>query len=434
MFINLLTIFLFIFSCVQSPLLGYGSDTSEEEVHTGILIVSYNLEADPERLDRIRFILASKIRETMYPKKNAYVENEEGLSRLVAIENLPLGTYKIKFLIPNTDDLFEEVPDRTIVINKNSVMRIDQNIRLKNKIPTQSSPSEPQIVHVSGGKSIIGDAVNEENINELKAKIVIISPFSIGVYPVTNTEYVNWLNQALSAGKIFYVSKADNEGQIIDKQDRLLCKTTASDPFSQISAQQKNGTIVFATLPGKESYPVINVTWIGASLYCQDSHCRLPTEAEWEKAAGVVTVKNSNSLNKFRFGFSQNEIDPSWANYKSSEVSIQHFQVLTSPVGFYNGINKTVSNNQSILTHDARSPYGAFDMSGNVWEWVSDWYDPSYYKNMPEKDPKGPDLGTLKVVKGGCYDSSADGVRITERLGLPTTHADAYTGFRIVKE
>jgi formylglycine-generating enzyme required for sulfatase activity len=105
--------------------------------------------------------------------------------------------------------------------------------------------------------------------------------------------------------------------------------------------------------------------------------------------------------------------------------------VLTTPVGFYNGINTVKKDSLSIQTKLAKSPVETFDMSGNVWEWVEDWYDETYYKNMPQDNPKGPSSGSLKVVKGGCYDSLADGVRVAERLGLLPQYSDQYTGFRI---
>lgn len=297
--------------------------------------------------------------------------------------------------------------------------------------------AEQQLSVIPEGKAIIGNATSEENINELPARIVTISPFSIGTFEVTNAQYADWLSQAFKAGKISIVKEADQRGQVIDMDGRLLFKTFEADPYSQISAQmQSNSEVNFTPLPGKNSFPVINVSWYGAYAYCLDNGCRLPTEAEWEKAAGMAPESPGRPLRKFLFGFGRNEIDPSWANYKISGVDPEYFQVQTTPVGFFNGTNNlplNVLSKSQQTTHLAKSPYGAFDMSGNVWEWVADWYDESYYEKMSDKDPQGPPNGTKKVVKGGCYDSFADGVRVSERLGLPPDHTDAYTGFRIAK-
>lgn len=305
-----------------------------------------------------------------------------------------------------------------------------------NEYPVQAIYLPVQLsVPVPAGKAIIGDPFKDEKNNELNAKIVSISAFAIGTYEVTNAQYATWLSQALKQKKIAYVEEADNRGKVIDMQGRLLFKTFAADPYSQISTQlQSADTPSFLPLPGKDSYPVINVSWYGAMAYCSDNECRLPTEAEWEKAAGMAPTAPGVPLKKYKYGFSKDTIDPTLANYKNDERIIQYFQVLTTPVGFYNGVNTLpLSPENTVLqrTQLAVSPYGAFDMSGNVWEWVLDWYDEEYYENMPEVDPQGPEKGTFKVVKGGCYDSLKDGVRVSERLALPPDYSDAYTGFRV---
>jgi formylglycine-generating enzyme required for sulfatase activity len=269
------------------------------------------------------------------------------------------------------------------------------------------------LIDIPAGKAIIG----QDN-----PKVVNLSAFSIGTYEVTNAEYADWLNEASKSGTIAYIKEADKRGQVINLRGQLLFKTFEADPYSQISVQQQSMEhLSFIPLPGKDSYPVINVTWYGALEYCKDKKCRLPTEAEWEKAAGMEKEKPGFPLKKYLFGFGRDTIDRTWANYRDTDKPIQKFQVKTTPVGFYNGINVlplSTQAKQQEQTHLAKSPYGAFDMSGNVWEWVSDWFD--------ENNDK-------KVVKGGSYDSLADGVRVTERLALPPDHSDAYTGFRIAK-
>lgn len=292
-------------------------------------------------------------------------------------------------------------------------------------------------VPVPAGRAIIGNAQSEDHIQERPAKIVTLNAFEIGIYEVTNDEYASWLNNAIKQGTVYYIDEADRQGQVIDKSNHLLFKTYEADPYSQISLRihTKNG-LSFAPLPGKGVYPVINVSWYGAAAYCRDTGYRLPTEAEWEKAAGMVPESPNSPLRKYLYGFSRDTIDASWANYKDSDRVIQYFQVLTTPVGFYNGENflpLSINNRHQLKTKLAKSPYGAFDMSGNVWEWVADWYDENYYVKMSYNNPIGPSSGVLKVVKGGCYDSLEEGVRVAERLGLPPGHTDAYTGFRVAK-
>ena len=293
------------------------------------------------------------------------------------------------------------------------------------------------MVDVPTGPAIIGKATAIKEISGNNAAVITISAFSIGTYEVTNAQMASWLNEALKKDTIVYVTEADNQGQVLDTQGRLLCKTFAADPYSQITTQRhQHDIIAFTVLPGKEQFPVINVSWYGAMAYCADNGFRLPTESEWEKAAGMAPEGHTGLLKKYIYGFGRDEIDPSWANYKATDRPIQHFQVLTTPVGFYNGANPlplTSGNARQVKTSLAKSPYGAFDMSGNVWEWVADWFTDNYVEALNSVDPNGPQSGTNKVVKGGCYDSLADGVRVTERIGLKPDHTDAFTGFRVAK-
>lgn len=291
---------------------------------------------------------------------------------------------------------------------------------------------------VAAGPSILGDPFQEGQANELPATVVDVDAFSIGTYEVTNAQYSIWLNKALKEEKIYYVGAGDKKGVVTDKQNHILFKAQIVEPLSQITSTTDSlGNINFIPVSGKDMYPVIFVSWYGAAAYCADYECRLPTEAEWEKAAGMELSKPFKPLKKFRYGFERDTIDKTWANYKDTDRPIEELTVRTRPVGFYNGINNLPLNpqeRQSIRTNNATSPVGAYDMSGNVWEWVEDWQSDTYGQNIPKTNPKGPLSGTNKIAKGGCYDSLSDGVRVAERLPLPPEHTDAFTGFRVAKD
>jgi formylglycine-generating enzyme required for sulfatase activity len=174
--------------------------------------------------------------------------------------------------------------------------------------------------------------------------------------------------------------------------------------------------------PNSDEYPVLGVNWDSAVAYTNwlsaktGKRYRLPTEAEWEKAARGTDER------RYPWG---NTIDRSLANF----VGAQPFDT-GRPVGFYDG-----SLRGDLQTKSNASPYGAFDMAGNVMEWCSDWYDRDYYRVSPRKNPKGPATGAYKVVRGGTFFLDALELRSYARSAAwPSFQAHRMIGFRAVRE
>jgi serine/threonine-protein kinase len=201
---------------------------------------------------------------------------------------------------------------------------------------------------------------------------VTLSAYSIDKYEVTNARY----QACVDAG--------------------------GCEPLQRASSYTRD---VYFGNPEFADYPVLNVTWDQASAFCAWEGKRLPTEAEWEKAA-----RGSSDTRKYPWG--DQAPTQELANFGNSVGD-------TTPVGSYLA---------------GASPYGVMDMAGNVWEWVSDWYQSDYYSVSPSNNPQGPATGRDRVLRGGSWSDSDDSVRSAFRgVFSPGRWIYLVLGFRCVR-
>jgi formylglycine-generating enzyme required for sulfatase activity/acetyl esterase/lipase len=257
-------------------------------------------------------------------------------------------------------------------------------------------------VYVPAGAFRMGDTFGEGMSRERPVHTVEVDAFYIAKYEITNGDWKKFRDDPGYDDPKFWP-----EGRVVPK-DQV--------PYWSQPNNHGGGT------PDSDTYPLLGVNWDAAVAYCHwvsaktGKRYRLPTEAEWEKAA------RGTDQRRYPWG---NTIDRSYANY----VGAQPYDT-GMPVGSYAG-----GTRGDLQTKDNASPYGAYDMAGNVMEWTQDWYDRDYYAVSPRKNPKGPATGAYRVVRGGTFFVEPYELRSAARSAAwPSFQGHRMIGFRPVRE
>ncbi|MEE2658238.1 MAG: formylglycine-generating enzyme family protein [Candidatus Latescibacterota bacterium] len=235
----------------------------------------------------------------------------------------------------------------------------DLEQRRKDLLP---DANKRRMVLIPGGQFTMGGSQEESPESERPPHPVDLPDFHIDAYPVTNQDYREFVN----------------------------C-TGYKTPI-----HWQRGT--YPT--GLARHPVVNVSWQDAKAYANWMGARLPTEAEWEKAA--------RGTDERLYPWGSRFVDDrcNFNNVVGSTLPVDEF-----PLG--------------------RSPHGVWDMSGNTYEWCEDYYDEAYYKYSPSTNPKGPEGGQERVIRGGFFSETRTNVRTTHRSSAAETHTRDNVGFRL---
>ena len=243
------------------------------------------------------------------------------------------------------------------------------------------------MVLIPEGPFIMGFAIDNENkwgdMDEEPVHQVSLSSYWIDKYEVSSSSFAIFLNE--NKNKAY---------QFIE-----------ITPTVTVQLEEN----VFKPRKGLENYPVNRVSWFGADAYCKWKEKRLPTEAEWEKAA------RGTDQRVFPWG---NEFPDNIRVTYRRKFKEKGFQVMEPVDGMVKGI----------------SPYGLHHMAGNVWEWVSDWFEAAVYQDKNRTDPKGPETGISKVLRGGNWYYKAYYMRTTYRFNEKPEAFKVWQGFRCARD
>lgn len=243
--------------------------------------------------------------------------------------------------------------------------------------------------------------------------LVTTGAYEIMITDVTSAQYAAFLNEALAAGYV----KVDgdqiagyypgDEFRGVKHEEEIKAGDWIFIPLDDPSQRIKFDGTIFTVQPGYENHPMTMVSWFGAWGYCGYNDWRLPSEVEWEKAGRGTDVR------PFPWG---EEILRENANFYASRDPFEDmgsFGSRTTPVGFYNG-----NNYDGYATLDSASPYGLYDMAGNVWQWTGDVYEGMHYRFM----------------RGGSKDTYEMDLRLWVRNNATPAYFSPGVGFRCARD
>jgi formylglycine-generating enzyme required for sulfatase activity len=269
----------------------------------------------------------------------------------------------------------------------------------------------------------MGDAFDEGYAadGETPVHAVRLEAFRIDATAVTNAQFATFVKDTgyLTGAEEFGISAVFHLAweRNTDRRERDLVNRADGVPWwlAIHGADWRSPEGPGSDVSRRQNHPVVHVSWYDAQAYAAWAGKRLPTEAEWERAA-----RGGLSRRRFAWG---DELTPRgrWAcniwqgEFPTSNTEDDGF-LTTAPVKSY-----------------APNGLGLWCTAGNVWEWCADWFDAGYYARSPEHDPQGPDEGEQRVMRGGsylCHNSYCHRYRVAARSSNTPESTSANTGFR----
>jgi serine/threonine-protein kinase len=252
------------------------------------------------------------------------------------------------------------------------------------------------MVKVPAGEFWMGSVPGEGDDDERPQHKVFLDEYWLDKHEVTNRQFERFV-------------KATGHRTDAEKEGRGFVYDTDSSKWVNKPGMSWRSYHNHAT----ESHPVVLVLWNDAKAYCDWAGKRLPTEAEWEKAARGTDAR------KYPWGNETPDAGgfyrANWGEGTDRSVWKRDEYEFTAPVGTYPA---------------GASPYGLLDMAGNVWEWCADWYDKDYYGRSASYNPQGPSTGSFRVLRGGSWGNGAWNLRAAFRLRREPSNRNDGGGFR----
>ncbi|MBN9077267.1 MAG: sulfatase modifying factor 1 (C-alpha-formyglycine- generating enzyme 1) [Rhizobiales bacterium 65-79] len=277
-------------------------------------------------------------------------------------------------------------------------------------------------VALPGGRFLMGDTMGDgyPGDGERPVHPVSVSPFTIDATSVTNDDFARFVEatgyrteaEIFGYSAVFHLALQADENDILGQPPR----TPWWLGVAEADWRRPNGRK--SSIEGLGDHPVVHVSWNDAQAYCRWAGRRLPTEAEWEYAArGGLAGKRHPWGDDLLGGEGEHRCNIWQGTFPTVNDGADGW-LATAPVRSY-----------------APNGYGLWQMIGNVWEWCADWYDPCYYARSPEENPTGPEIGSVRCLRGGsylCHVSYCNRYRNAARSSNTPDSSAANIGFRTV--